>query len=292
MARFFAQISLGARRCFLSLLLTLWALCCSQGRPLRDNGRLPPRAAVCLALRPTSSAGFPNAGWGIPGETLQSFMSYPKHFIWELSEPRCERGDSHCPPSRACGFGSSDPSWLVAGLGPLGLCFSYRITAIRGEANPSLPAGKGCVVCGSSNTYLTVNRMPRVARGDVYLIASNILERSAGALFPQTPRGGKWVRYFHAHTGCQCCSKIGKHHGWGSIKHHQMQGPMWVETSVSGGWERTLHRNHSLLWLLQEKPEFVLKWLPWKNMPGWFEGVWWWSLGAIGKGGVLTAQHL
>lgn len=70
------------------------------------------------------------------------------------------------------------------GLGPSGLCFSYKITVIHGEANPSLPVGKGCVVCESLNTYVMVKSMPRVPCRGIFLIASNILERLAGVLFP------------------------------------------------------------------------------------------------------------
>ena len=149
-----------ALRCFLFILLALFSALRSFRIAWSMMVWLPLMAGYRLAFRASFSKGFQTVEWEILGETLQSFMSYQKHFIWELRSLWCTGGGSHCPHSRAL-FSSSltaGRTWSFESK-----CFSYRIRAIHGEANPSLTVGKGCVVCGSLNTCLMVNSMPRVA---------------------------------------------------------------------------------------------------------------------------------
>lgn len=138
-------------------------------------------AGYCLAFRFSFSSGFQTVEREILGEMLQSFMSYQKHFIWELRSLWGPGGGSHCPHSRAL-FSSrltAGRTWSFESK-----CFSCRIRAIHGEANPSLTVGKGCVVCGSLNTCLMVNSMPRGAYRDVFWIAIYTLEWLSDVLFP------------------------------------------------------------------------------------------------------------
>ena len=119
-------------------------------------------ASYCLAFRSRFSKGFQAVEWEILDEMLQSFMSYQKHFCWDLRSPWCTGGGSHCPHSKAL-FSSkltASRTWSFESK-----YFSHRIRTIHGEASPSLTVGRGC---GTLKTCLMVSSRPRLAYRDIW----------------------------------------------------------------------------------------------------------------------------